>query len=310
MDRSPGRPVRYIPRRSGNSNSDDQNENTVRVWVGNIPPSVNFSSLISALRECELPTWTHVLLRKGAHRNFAFISFTNHEDATLCAQILHHRRVFPDSDLPLKAQLETPRDGGDLSSTTANSDDLKVTYGGNRQRSGYRRNMTSTTHVYEMLQDADESTLWHVYKNEDGIPYYYNHITGCTQWESPVPPLVAVANSVNERTRGVSPDGANLFIFHIPPCWTDKDLAMHFTPFGNVVSARVQKDGNGHNAGWCLLALMSALFADTADWHSGFGFVSYDNCQSAAAALRLMKGYATNSKFLKVEYKIKDSPRS
>ncbi|GBE62087.1 clustered-asparagine-rich protein [Babesia ovata] len=278
-----------MPRRSGHSNPDDQNENNLRVWVGNIPPSVTFSSLVSALRDCELPTWTHVLLKKGANRNFAFISFADIEDAKTCARILHNRRVFSDSEVPLKAQLEKPRDGNDLPSGSANSADLKGSHSSNRQRSGYKTNLEGATHVYEVLQDADESTLWHVYKNEDGIPYYYNHITGCTQWESPIQPLVAVANSVNERTRVGSPDGTNLFIFHIPSCWTDEDLAMHFTPFGNVVSARVQKDANGLNA--------------------GFGFVSYDNCQSAAAALRLMKGYATNSKFLKVEYKMKENVR-
>ncbi|KAK2197073.1 bifunctional RNA recognition motif domain/WW domain/Nucleotide-binding alpha-beta plait domain superfamily/WW domain superfamily/RNA-binding domain superfamily [Babesia duncani] len=135
-----------------------------------------------------------------------------------------------------------------------------------------------------VLPEATSQTLWHAYKSSSGHLYYYNSITGHTQWEIPIAPMLAVeAATTAERQRVITPPGTNLFIFHIPNSWDDTQLAMHFTPFGNLVSAKVQRDASGNNA--------------------GFGFVRYDNPDSAAAAVRLMNGFATDSKFLKVEFK-------
>ncbi|ORM40429.1 CUGBP Elav-like family member 2 [Babesia sp. Xinjiang] len=272
---------------SENSDPDPLNERRLRVWVGNIPPSVSTQGFLSFLKELKVPPVRDIILKRYPSRSRCFLFFHTREDAYYSINVLDGSRIFLDSAIPLEARLATPHDlmeEWESPLLSAQSDDYSVLGSETLLNPVYCSSFLSTmSDDYEILQDADDSTLWHMYKDKNDVPYYYNHITGCTQWERPIPPLLAVETAINERSRLGSPDGTNLFIFHIPPCWSDTDLAMHFTPFGNLVSAKIQKDANGFNA--------------------GFGFVSYDNPQSAAAAVRLMKGYSTNSKFLKVEYK-------
>lgn len=93
----------------------------------------------------------------------------------------------------------------------------------------------------------------------------------------------AAANSpAGKQTEG--PDGANLFIYHLPQEFSDHDLMQTFIPFGNVVSAKVFIDKQT-NLSKC------------------FGFVSYDNPLSAQAAIQAMNGFQIGMKRLKVQLK-------
>uniref|UniRef100_A0A8C9ZCP3 CUGBP Elav-like family member 2 n=1 Tax=Sander lucioperca TaxID=283035 RepID=A0A8C9ZCP3_SANLU len=80
------------------------------------------------------------------------------------------------------------------------------------------------------------------------------------------------------------PEGANLFIYHLPQEFGDQDLLQMFMPFGNVVSAKVFIDKQT-NLSKC------------------FGFVSYDNPVSAQAAIQAMNGFQIGMKRLKVQLK-------
>ncbi|KAJ8261771.1 hypothetical protein GJAV_G00158220 [Gymnothorax javanicus] len=76
------------------------------------------------------------------------------------------------------------------------------------------------------------------------------------------------------------PEGANLFIYHLPQEFGDQDILQMFIPFGNVVSAKVFIDKQT-NLSKC------------------FGFVSYDNPVSAQAAIQAMNGFQIGMKRLK-----------
>ena len=68
------------------------------------------------------------------------------------------------------------------------------------------------------------------------------------------------------------PEGANLFVYHIPRHLTDADLGTLFSPFGTVISAKVFVDKKTNDS-------------------KGFGFVSYSNSRDAAMAIRMMNGF-------------------
>lgn len=95
-------------------------------------------------------------------------------------------------------------------------------------------------------------------------------------------------SSAVKQTEG--PEGANLFIYHLPAEFSDSDLAQTFSPFGNVLSSKVFIDKQ---------TKLSKCF----------GFVSYDNPISAQAAIQAMNGFQVGPKRLKVQLKRnKDKP--
>jgi len=85
---------------------------------------------------------------------------------------------------------------------------------------------------------------------------------------SPGPPIQTTASNKG-------PDGANLFIFHIPNHFTNLDMYQLFCPYGNLLSVRIMVEKDTGRS-------------------RGFGFVSYDSPESAALAIKELNGFAVS----------------
>lgn len=107
--------------------------------------------------------------------------------------------------------------------------------------------------------------------NQGSHPYYQHTAT------TPGPPIQTTASNKG-------PDGANLFIFHIPNHFTNLDMYKLFCTYGNLLSVRIMVEKDTGRS-------------------RGFGFVSYDNPESAATAIKELNGFVIGNKRLKVQHK-------
>ena len=142
-------------------------------------------------------------------------------------------------------------------------------------------NNISATHLQNAVNGLGSS-------NHSGIDTISQAYTGIQQYAAAFPnsfntsAQIQQNSAAGKQTEG--PDGANLFIYHLPQEFTDNDLIQTFSPFGSVISAKVFIDKQT-NLSKC------------------FGFVSYDNPVSAQAAIQAMNGFQIGMKRLKVQLK-------
>ncbi|KAG8430736.1 hypothetical protein GDO86_020063 [Hymenochirus boettgeri] len=109
--------------------------------------------------------------------------------------------------------------------------------------------------------------------------------SGIQQYAAAALPSLYNQSLLSQQGLGAAgPEGANLFIYHLPQEFGDQDLLQMFMPFGNIVSAKVFIDKQT-NLSKC------------------FGFISYDNPVSAQAAIQSMNGFQIGMKRLKVQLK-------
>jgi RNA recognition motif-containing protein len=102
--------------------------------------------------------------------------------------------------------------------------------------------------------------------NMGGVPYPVGGPQAFYPATSPGPPIQTTASNKG-------PDGANLFIFHIPNHFTNLDMYQLFCPYGNLLSVRIMVEKDTGRS-------------------RGFGFVSYDSPDAAALAIKELNGFA------------------
>ncbi|EAN34439.1 RNA recognition motif family protein [Theileria parva strain Muguga] len=227
-------------------------ESTVnaKLFVGSIPSNTSEEELKEELSKYgQLVSLFYMPDQMKQNNGWAFVTFESNQSASNAIDALNGKIIFQ--------------------GTTVG---LEVVYASQRSMV---ENQPSVPAV------PASSVLWQQFTTAEGVPYYYNVRTGQTQWEKPAE-LMAPARTVAGGS-SFGPPGANLFVFHVPANWNDLDLVEHFKHFGNVISARVQRDSAGRNR--------------------GFGFISYDNPQSAVVAIKNMNGFSVGGKYLKVQLK-------
>jgi RNA recognition motif-containing protein len=88
-------------------------------------------------------------------------------------------------------------------------------------------------------------------------------------------PATSPGPPIQTTTSNKGPDGANLFIFHIPNHFTNLDMYNLFIQYGQLLSVRIMVEKDSGRS-------------------RGFGFVSYDSPDAAALAIKELNGFAVS----------------
>jgi len=253
-------------------------ENTIpKLFVGSIPKHATEENLRDVFSL--FGTIEELVLMKdpdGTSKGCAFIKFKKKEEALIAIRFLNGNVFIAGHDKPIEVRFAE----NNKKKPTAPAEEVPK----------------------PIPTPTMQSLPFYKYYAPDGTPYYLNPYTRQTQWEEPPPgswvypeapevpyqvkPFTAprLASPTSGEVKKQGPAGANLFIFHLPNEWKDEDLYYYFREFGNIVSYRVMTDKKTGKS-------------------RGFGFISYDNPQSANLAIQRMNGFAIGSKRLKVQIK-------
>eukprot|EP01015_Nassula_variabilis_P025174 TRINITY_DN4881_c0_g1_i12.p2 TRINITY_DN4881_c0_g1~~TRINITY_DN4881_c0_g1_i12.p2 ORF type:complete len:353 (-),score=58.05 TRINITY_DN4881_c0_g1_i12:61-1119(-) len=256
--------------------------NTVpKLFVGSIPRNATEQNLrdvfspFGEIEECYIMTD-----EEKQSKGCAFVKFKNCESALLAMRELNARACICGSDKPIEVRF---------------ADKKKPT-----ERAPARQGPV----FYECFAEGTNQ------------PFFFNPETQQSQWERPIGAVIlpqsqlGMHNSYSGGSGGQygghsggssgggylskgeqqwgqnrqGPNGCNLFIFHLPNEWTVRELHQHFSQFGNMISARIMTDRESGRS-------------------KGFGFVSYDDPESAQRAIKTMNGVTISNKRLKVDLK-------
>lgn len=264
-----------------------------KLFVGSIPRQAQEENLKDVFSQFGLIE--ELVLMKdqdGSPKGCAFIKFKLKEDALIAVRFLNGNVFLMGSDKPIEVRF-------------AETNKKKPATAEVRTTQVMPNFMTPQINSNPALNPMI-NLPYYKYTTQDGVPYYLNPHTRSTQWEEPPPGslvypeppfepyIVKPLNQFQQKpggtasptaeTKKAGPSGSNLFIFHLPNEWRDDDLMFYFKDFGNIMSCRIMTDRQTGRS-------------------RGFGFISYDNHQSALTAIEKMNGYSVGNKKLKVQLK-------
>ncbi|RKP18635.1 NAD(P)-binding protein [Rozella allomycis CSF55] len=98
-------------------------------------------------------------------------------------------------------------------------------------------------------------------------------------------PNFAQLQHLQNLFHGKAQNTTELFVYHIPPTFTDVDLFQLFSRFGTVLKCQVRLDPQTKKS-------------------KGFGFVTFEHPQAAATAIQEMNGFHIGNKRLQIAYNI------
>nr|CEL64567.1 TPA: RNA recognition motif domain-containing protein,putative [Neospora caninum Liverpool] len=233
---------------------------TKKIFVGSIPHTVTEEELRKKAEEHGTVTALFYMKDQTAgDRGWAFVTYETVYDAQNAIEALNEKRPFSDDSGPA----------------------LEVRFANQKPSSN------SSTFQNKPAATSTAQSEWQEYFTPEGHAYYYNTVTGVTQWEKPAdfekPAAVAPRSCVgmmNHAATRFGPPGSNVFVANLSYEWNDIDLIQHFQHFGNILSARIQRGMEGNSR--------------------GFGFVSFDNPQAAVNAIRGMNGFSCGGRFMRV----------
>jgi RNA recognition motif-containing protein len=293
-----------------------------KLFVGSILKEATEENLRDVFEQFGIIDELVLMKENGVSKGCAFIKFRQKEDALLAIRALNAQAYILNSDKPIEVRFaeNKKKHPTPTQPPTGNTPNYPYQMGGGQGQMGMNQPQPYPNYMYPGQGGAPAT--YYKYLSPEGHPYYYSPVTNKTQWEEP--PLGSIvipepdlnnpytkqytqqtnttkgysqqSNNNNNNSSAASatgsdgapkrqgPSGSNLFIFHLPNEWKENDLIEFFKEFGTIISARIMTDR-------------------TTGRSRGFGFVSYDNPNSAKNAITKMNGLQVGSKRLKVQLK-------